>query len=762
MKKTFLLFAALLVGATSANAQRFISTDAIATKDKVVVKETLVKPTKQQVTNGAKDFVYGAPVISVSFDDPSQYEMENLLGHTAGTNAGMFHRFDTSAASSAQLASTFPRFYSFFGIADNGFYHVARYMGYENFEIGNLIGDGFALISPLDVYYADGSNTKTYNTVVRITEPIETTGFNTVDVVFNQYTMRFNNDRYFIDYSTSPTFATYDSLEFNVKGLELTSNEMTRGPKIVTLPVASTVDQTALYIRLRYKCNLGQTDLPSGYRWMFDEVRVYDGPEYRINVISTNHNDAAYGVVPAGMAMDTMQFLAVVENTGGNSLFSAVAEERYHNATDYVFPNDFGSFLDHVNVSATPQTLTTVVRIDTTLNSNTGAIEAVDNRRHVEIEARTARPYNQNAGLYGISSGVKYLETATGTDYNTLPMADSLYYRVSEMPGLAELGTARWASDVDVLIEGRAWAYGFEGGYISSEAPGSAVAGYEVCNRFMTPSDLPLNTYFAKGVEVVPAADSCDAGLSIQVSLKYMDFNAPSVDEFVLPYLMNNAPILSEVVEVEAENLNNGIFTNPDRTEYTTVYNSVYVPFTQSNIVLEPDNWYFACYKLLDDGRFLVARDDKDYLPTFKQADQWTQTVMTPGEESEGYAWGYVFGDWLSKNSQPMIRLMVSKNPRQPASINSINNVAAFNLNAYPNPAQNETTIEYTLNTNSNVVITVSDIMGREIVRFNEGAKAANTISRVALNTANMNNGTYFYTINANGIKETKKLVINK
>ncbi|MDD4684472.1 MAG: T9SS type A sorting domain-containing protein [Bacteroidales bacterium] len=763
MKKTFLLFAALLVGATSANAQRFISTDAIATKDKNVVKETLVKPSKQQVTNAAKSFVYGNPVVSVSFDDPSQYAMENLLGHTAGTGAGMFHRFDTSAASSAQLASTFPRFYSFFRIADNGFYHVARYMGYENFEIGNLIGDGFALVSPYDIFYAEGTNTKAFNTVVRITEPIETTGFNTVDVVFNQYTQRFNEDRYFIDYSTDANFATYDSLEFNVKGLELTSNEMTRGQKIVTLPVASTVDQTALYIRLRYKCNLlSYTDQPSGYRWMFDEVRVYDGPEYRINVISTNHNDAAYGVVPAGMAMDTMQFLAVVENTGGNSLFSAVAEERYHNATDYVFPNDFGSFLDHVNVSATPQTLTTVVRIDTTFDSNTGAITAIDNRRHVEIEARTARPYNQNPGLYGISSGVKYLETATGTDYNTLPMADSLYYRVSEMPGLAELGTARWASDVDVLIEGRAWAYGIEGGYISSEAPGSAVAGYEVCNRFMTPSDLPLNTYFAKGVEVVPAADSCDAGLSIQVSLKYMDFNPETVDGFVLPYLMNNEPVLSNVVEVEAANLNNGIFTNPDRTEYTTVYNSIYVPFTQSNVVLEPDNWYFACYKLLDDGRFLVARDDKDYMPTFRQADQWTQTVMTPGEESEGYAWGYVFGDWLSKNSQPMIRLMVSKNPVQPASINSINNVAAFNLNAYPNPAQNETTIEYTLNTNSNVVITVSDIMGREIVRFNEGVKAANTISRVALNTANMNNGTYFYTINANGIKETKKLVINK
>ncbi|MDD4830294.1 MAG: T9SS type A sorting domain-containing protein, partial [Bacteroidales bacterium] len=112
-----------------------------------------------------------------------------------------------------------------------------------------------------------------------------------------------------------------------------------------------------------------------------------------------------------------------------------------------------------------------------------------------------------------------------------------------------------------------------------------------------------------------------------------------------------------------------------------------------------------------------------------------------------------------SANNQPMIRLMVSPNP---LSIKDINNVASFNLNAYPNPAQNETTIEYTLTSNSNVVITVSDIMGREIVRMNEGTKTANSINRVALNTANMNNGTYFYTINVNGVKETKKLVVNK
>lgn len=768
MKKTFLLIAALIIGATGANAQRFISTDAIPAKDKAAVKESVAKPFKKQVNNSTKDFVYGEPAISVSFDDASQYLMENLPGHSAGTAAGMFHRLDTSAASTSELASTFPRFHQFFAIATEGYYYVAMYAGHGD-ESGFLIGDGYALVSPLDVYYADGQvNSKSFNTAIRITEPVETTGFNTVDVVFNQYTKRFNQDRYFVDYSTDANFTTYDSIEFNVKGLEIGSNEMTRGQKIVTLPVANTVDQTALYVRFRYKCDrlknsVGAyiTNLPSGYRWIIDEVKVYDGPEYRINLVNSNHYNAAYGVIPQGMEMDTIKFTAVVENTGGNTLFNASVEERFHNAEDYVFPNAFSDFLDFTNTSDEPVNITTVVRNDSTFNNNTGALEAVDIRRHVELEAGSTHQYNEIAGLYGISSGVKYIETTDATDYDLIAMDDSIYYRVSQMPELTDpLGTARWASDVDVLIEGRAYAYGFEGGYISDNAPGAIVSGYEVCNRFITPSNLAPNTYFAKGVEVVPASDSCDAGVSIKVSLKYMDFNSDSWDAFVQPYKVGNTPVASAITQVQVESLNNGMFTNPDATEWAQTYNSVYLPFEQEQVVLEPDQWYFACYQLLDDARFYVAKDDKDYLPTFQTYDWWSNLILTPGQESEGYSWGYPFGEWLSEYNQPMIRLMVSKNPNAITDVESL--VPSFNLNAYPNPAQNETTIEYTLNTNSSVIIVVTDIMGREVVRFNEGAKLANSVSRVSLNTANLNNGTYFYTINANGVKETKKLVINK
>ncbi len=110
-----------------------------------------------------------------------------------------------------------------------------------------------------------------------------------------------------------------------------------------------------------------------------------------------------------------------------------------------------------------------------------------------------------------------------------------------------------------------------------------------------------------------------------------------------------------------------------------------------------------------------------------------------------------------------MIRLLVSKNPAALASINSVENTSSFNFTAYPNPAQNETTIEYTLNNKGgNVVITVTDIMGREVVRMDQGKKAANSSSRITLNTQNLNNGTYFYTLSVNGEKETKKLVIRK
>ena len=102
MKRTFLLIAVLIIGSVSANAQRFISSDALTLKNKAVKNEAQVNPNiKKEVKSLTKDaFVYGTPVMTVNFSTSTvNYAFENLVGHTAGTNQAMFRRLDTSSAS---------------------------------------------------------------------------------------------------------------------------------------------------------------------------------------------------------------------------------------------------------------------------------------------------------------------------------------------------------------------------------------------------------------------------------------------------------------------------------------------------------------------------------------------------------------------------------------------------------------------------------------------------------------------------------------
>jgi hypothetical protein len=771
MKKTFLLIAALIIGATSANAQRFISADAFTVKNKAVqTKAKLNQIIKGENTKKAKD---GTPVISVNFSDDTQYQMVVLNGHTAGENQGKFRRLDTTASSTAILQSTYPEFYDWFGISTYGYYYVGNNIGKAD-PSGYAIGDGYAIVAPLDIYYADGGssseNVKVYNTAIKCVEPIVTTDFNCVQVVFNQYTQRFNSDRYFIDYTTDPSWSTYDSIEFNIKGVELNSNNATYGEKKVTLPVNSTINRT-IYIRLRYYCaqlDEDNRDLPSGYFWLVDEINVYNGPEYGLDVISTYHGYAAYHVVPQGLTMDTLKFFATVDNAGGKTLYGALAEERYH-TVDLTQDPEVYTFLNQTNVSASPKDISVAMRVDTVYDDN-DVISELNNRRQVSISASSARINNNDLGYHALSSGLKYLQVQSGTDYTTIPMEDTIIYNVVEVPDTTENTAARWASDYDALLEGRPWMYGLNGSYLDDECPGAYMASYEVCNRFITPIDLPENTWYFKGVEVVPAADSCVTGMRIQASLKYYNFAATAVENLILPVLKDDTAVVSDYYTVHDYNLNNGVFEDADYSA-TRTYNSIFMPFVKGGIALEPDMWYYACYKLIDDGKFLVGRDDWKRVNTFKPNDynpdednyndRWSKIVYSPAS-THNYTWGYPYGVSYSNYNSPMIRAKVSHKYGSMSSLSSDITTPSFNLNAYPNPAQEEAIVEYTLNTNGNVVITLTDIIGRNVLTMNRGNQGANTTYRVALNTNNLNNGTYFYTLNVNGVKQTKKLVINK
>ncbi len=80
----------------------------------------------------------------------------------------------------------------------------------------------------------------------------------------------------------------------------------------------------------------------------------------------------------------------------------------------------------------------------------------------------------------------------------------------------------------------------------------------------------------------------------------------------------------------------------------------------------------------------------------------------------------------------------------------------------YPNPASENTTIAFNIVEKNKVSVLVYDVLGNLvsiISQNNEFEKGNNT---VLLNTSNLSSGIYYISLEINGTKETKKLVINK
>jgi hypothetical protein len=78
-----------------------------------------------------------------------------------------------------------------------------------------------------------------------------------------------------------------------------------------------------------------------------------------------------------------------------------------------------------------------------------------------------------------------------------------------------------------------------------------------------------------------------------------------------------------------------------------------------------------------------------------------------------------------------------------------------------PNPASNNTLIKYELKESANVSLKVFDLTGKEVLTINEGSKMAG-IYTVNLNTEALQNGIYFYTLQAGNESATRKMTIVK
>ncbi len=92
--------------------------------------------------------------------------------------------------------------------------------------------------------------------------------------------------------------------------------------------------------------------------------------------------------------------------------------------------------------------------------------------------------------------------------------------------------------------------------------------------------------------------------------------------------------------------------------------------------------------------------------------------------------------------------------------------IAKYNQNVdkislYPNPASNNTNVEYTLLHNTNLTVDVYNMMGQKVLSAANGTQAAG-LHTLSIDATNLSNGMYFVTFTSNGEKTTKQLMIQK
>ncbi len=101
----------------------------------------------------------------------------------------------------------------------------------------------------------------------------------------------------------------------------------------------------------------------------------------------------------------------------------------------------------------------------------------------------------------------------------------------------------------------------------------------------------------------------------------------------------------------------------------------------------------------------------------------------------------------------------VTEEHPEPVSLNTVEQLATTNVDLYPNPAQNRTTLSYTLSSSSNVTLNIFDMNGRLVSSLDKGNQGAGLHTQeISLNS--LNKGVYMIQIITNQTSEAVKLIV--
>ena len=161
-------------------------------------------------------------------------------------------------------------------------------------------------------------------------------------------------------------------------------------------------------------------------------------------------------------------------------------------------------------------------------------------------------------------------------------------------------------------------------------------------------------------------------------------------------------------------------------------------------IELDADAVYFAA---------VIAEYESDGgLTVNAQLD--SDTDNSTGEFNQAGDGSFVW--FTSQTYSPAVRLILSER----VGVDEISNLNGINLNQnIPNPASNITTFNFDLSQSRSVQFEIRDLSGRVITRLEEGTLGAGAHT-VTYDVSALSSGLYTYTLIADGISITKKMVI--
>lgn len=169
----------------------------------------------------------------------------------------------------------------------------------------------------------------------------------------------------------------------------------------------------------------------------------------------------------------------------------------------------------------------------------------------------------------------------------------------------------------------------------------------------------------------------------------------------------------------------------------------VYLPF-EDPIELTNENFYFV--------GVINEFESEAQLTVLGNAD--SDTDNSTGDYNLTGAGDYVW--FTSQTATPAIRLILSER----VGIDEIANRNGIDLHQnVPNPANGTTTVRFELLQARNVTVEMRDLQGRLIQAVERGQLPAGT-HQVELNVAELQSGIYTYTLVADGMRLTKKMMV--